>query len=89
MTTFEKILNVFGKNLGYTIVLIVAVIFFAYFSDGLIPGLITALSALVAYACGAALYRAFRDVFSGKRTVSATVKKSPAKKTASKKTSKK
>ena len=84
MNTFEKILNVFGKNLGYTIVLVVAMIFFAYFSDGLIPGLITAFSALVAYVCGAALYRAFRDAFSGKKTVSATVKE-PAKKTTTKK----
>ena len=84
MNTFEKILNVFGKNLGYTIVLVVAIIFFAYFSDGLIPGLITAFCALVAYVCGAAVYRAFRDVFSGKKTVSATVKE-PAKKTTTKK----
>lgn len=84
MKTFEKIMNVFGKNLGYTIVLIVAVIFFAYFSDGLIPGLLTAASALVAYVCGAGLYRAFRDAFAGKKTVSATVKQ-PAKKTTTKK----
>ena len=66
MNTFEKIMNVFGKNLGYTIVLIVAVIFFAYFSDGLIPGLLTAFSALVAYICGAALYRKFKEEFAHK-----------------------
>lgn len=84
MNTFERIMNVFGKNLGYTIVLIVAVIFFAYFSDGLIPGLLTAVSALVAYICGAGLYRAFKSEFS-KKTVSATVKKAPAKKKTSKK----
>lgn len=84
MNTFERIMNVFGKNLGYTIVLIVAVIFFAYFSDGLIPGLLTAFSALVAYICGAGLYRAFKSEF-GKKTVSATVKKAPAKKKTSKK----
>ena len=85
MKTLDRILNVFGKNLGYTLVLIVAVIFFAYFSDGLIPGLLTAFSALVAYICGAGLYRAFRDEFSGKKTVTATVKKAPAKRKTSKK----
>lgn len=89
MNTFEKILSVLGKNLAYTIVLVIAVIFFAYFSDGLIPGLITAFSALIAYVCGAGLYREFKIAFSGKKTVSATVKKSPAKKTGAKKTSKK
>ncbi len=85
MKTLDRILNVFGKNLGYTLVLIVAIVFFAYFSDGLIPGLLTAVSALVAYICGAGLYRAFRDEFSGKKTVTATVKKAPAKRKTSKK----
>lgn len=89
MKTFDRIMNVFGKNLGYTIVLVVAVIFFAYFSDGLIPGLLTAASALIAYICGAGLYRAFRDEFSGKKTVSATVKEPATKTTTKKKTSKK
>ena len=85
MKTLDRILNVFGKNLGYTLVLIVAIVFFASFSDGLIPGLLTAFSALVAYICGAGLYRAFRDEFSGKKTVTATVKKAPAKRKTSKK----
>ena len=85
MKTLDRILNVFGKNLGDTLVLIVAIVFFAYFSDGLIPGLLTAFSALVAYICGAGLYRAFRDEFSGKKTVTATVKKAPAKRKTSKK----
>ena len=85
MKTLDRILNVFGKNLGYTLVLIVAIVFFAYFSDGLIPGLLTAFSALVAYICCAGLYRAFRDEFSGKKTVTATVKKAPAKRKTSKK----
>lgn len=84
MKTLDRILNVFGKNLGYTLVLIVAIVFFAYFSDGLIPGLLTAFSALVAYICGAGLYRAFKSEFS-KKTVSATVKKASTKKKASKK----
>ena len=85
MKTLDRILNVFGKNLGYTLVLIVAIVFFAYFSDGLIPGLLTAFSALVAYICGAGLYRAFRDEFSGKKTVTDTIKKAPAKRKTSKK----
>lgn len=89
MNTFERILRVFGKNLGYTIVLIVAVIFFAFFSDGLIYGLITAFSALVAYVCIMMLYKEFKNEFSGKKTVSATVKKPTAKKPAKKKSSKK
>ena len=88
MNTFERIMNVFGKNLGYTIVLIVAVIFFAYFSDGLIPGLLTAFSALVAYICGAALYRKFKEEFAHK-TVSAKKKKAAEPKSDKKKTSKK
>ena len=89
MNTFERILRVFGKNLGYTIVLIVAVIFFAFFSDGLIYGLITAFSALIAYVCIMMLYKEFKNEFSGKKTVSSTVKKPTAKKPAKKKSSKK
>lgn len=89
---FEKILGVFGKNLGYTIVLIVAIIFFAYFSDGLIPGIMTALSALVGYTCVVMLYKEFKKEFSSKKSVAekeAPAKKAPAKKKAVKKTSKK
>ena len=51
MKTFEKILNVLAKNIGYTVVLVAAVILFAIFSGGLLPGLITAGSALIGYAC--------------------------------------
>jgi len=60
MKTFEKILNVLARNLGYTIVLIVAIILFAYFSNGLIEGAITALSALVGYACILQLFRDYK-----------------------------
>ena len=59
MKTLEKILSVLVKNLGYTIVLVLAIILFAMFSDGLISGVITALSALIGYACIVALYREF------------------------------
>ena len=51
MKSFEKLLNVLTENLGYTVVLVVAIILFAIFSDGLLSGLITALSALLAYTC--------------------------------------
>ncbi len=68
----EKIINTLSKNLGYTVVLVVTIILFAYFSNGLIPGAITALSALVGYACALQLVREY------KREVSA--KPAPAKK---------
>ena len=60
MKTLEKILTTLVKNLGYTIVLVLAIILFAIFSDGLISGAITAISALIAYACIVALYREFK-----------------------------
>lgn len=60
MKTLEKILSTLVKNLGYTIVLVLAIILFAIFSDGLISGAITAISALIAYACIVALYREFK-----------------------------
>ncbi len=60
MKTLEKILSTLVKNLGYTIVLVLAIILFAIFSDGLISGAITALSALIAYACIVALHREFK-----------------------------
>lgn len=60
MNTLEKIFDVLVKNVGYTVVLIVAIILFAYFSDGLIPGAITALSALTAYSCIVMLYKEYK-----------------------------
>lgn len=60
MKTFEKLLNVLAQNLGYTIVLFVAIILFTIFSDGLLSGLITALSALLAYTCIVALAREYK-----------------------------
>ncbi|MBQ6736426.1 MAG: hypothetical protein IJQ90_02970 [Alphaproteobacteria bacterium] len=71
MKTLEKILSVLAKNLGYTVVLVLAIILFAMFSDGLISGIITAISALLGYACIMALYNEF--------------KKEPTKKTTKKK----
>ena len=60
MKTLEKILSVLVKNLGYTVVLVLSIILFAMFADGLISGIITAVSALLAYACIMALYNEFK-----------------------------
>lgn len=59
MNTAEKILNVLAKNLGYTVVLGIAIVLFAIFSDGLISGVITALSAVIGYTCVVMLYKEF------------------------------
>ena len=60
MKSFEKLLNVLAQNLGYTVVLFVAIILFSIFSDVLLSGLITALSALLAYTCVVALVREYK-----------------------------
>ena len=62
MNTLERILGTLVKNLGYTVVLVLAIILFAIFSDGLVSGIITAISALLAYACIVALYREFKKL---------------------------
>ena len=67
MNTFEKILKVLAKNLGITIVLILAVVLFAWFSNGLIPGLITAASALLAFTSAEMLYKEFKKPASKSR----------------------
>lgn len=64
----DKLLTVLKKNMGYTIILAIAIVFFGYFSDGLIPGLITAVSALLAYACIMALYAEYKKISSKKAT---------------------
>jgi len=74
---FEKIVNVLSKNMGYTVVLAVAILLFAVFSDGLIAGLITAVSALLAYTCIEALYKEYKAMGVKKVT---PVKKAPTKK---------
>lgn len=74
---FEKLLNVLSKNLGYTVVLVAALLMFAVFSDGLIAGLITAMSALLVYTCVQALYKEYKAM--------PNKKAAPAKKTAPKK----
>lgn len=76
MEVINKLIAVMAKNLGLTIVLIAAIILFAIFSDGLLAGLITALSALIAYTCCELLYREYKAY--------APTKKAPAKRTAKK-----
>lgn len=60
MKTLENILNILAKNLGLTIVLVIAITLFAIFSDGLLAGLITAASALIAYTCATMLYKDYK-----------------------------
>lgn len=60
MNIFQKITNVLSHNLGYTVVLVVAIVLFAVFSNGLLSGIITALSALVSYACVMSLYGEYK-----------------------------
>lgn len=72
----DRLLNVVVKNLGYTIVMIIAIVLFVYFSDGLIPGLIAAVSAMLAYTCGVALYREYKNTPTVKTVNAKTVKKS-------------
>ncbi len=81
MKTFDKILNVLTRNIGYTIVLVVAIILFVYFSNGLIEGAITALSALVGYACILQLHRDYKRAAAPHAPAKKpAAKKSPAKK---------
>ena len=65
MNILKKLFDVLVNNMGYTIVLVITVTLFAVFSNGLLAGLITALSALLAYICIAKLYKEFT-----KKTVS-------------------
>ena len=76
MTFFEKLGKVLTKNVGYTIILVVAFVFFLYFAEGdLIAGLLTALSALVVYVCVVFLYQEYKKLSMG-----TTAKKKPARK---------
>lgn len=75
MQTFEKILNVLAKNVGYTVVLVAAIILFALFSGGLLHGLITAGSALIGYACIETLYKQFKAESAPKKSSTKKSKK--------------
>lgn len=66
MNFFEKWLSVLAKNLGVTIVLVIAIILFAIFADGLLAGIITALSAMLVYVCCGLLYKEYQKLPSTK-----------------------
>lgn len=91
MNSFEKFLNVLSKNLGYTVVLVAAIILFAVFSDGLLNGIITALSAVIGYTCAVMLYKEYKKApaAASKPAAQPAAQKPAAKKPASKKTTKK
>ncbi len=76
--TFEKTLNVLTRNMGYTTVLIVAIVLFAIFSGGLLNGIITALSAIIGATCVVVLVREY------KKTPDPVAKPTPAEKPATK-----
>lgn len=59
MEFFDKLIKVLTNNLGYTVILVICILLFAVFSNGLIPGLITAGSALIGYICAKQLYDKF------------------------------
>jgi len=67
MDFINKLIAVLAKNLGLTIVLVAAIILFAIFSDGLLSGLITALSALIAYTCCELLYHSYKEYSPAKK----------------------
>ncbi len=77
---FDKLLGVLSKNLGYAVVLVAAILLFAVFSDGLIPGLITAVSALLAYTCIMALYKEYKATPVKKTSAKVAKKSAPRKK---------
>ena len=70
MTFFEKLGRVFMKNIVWTVILIVAFIFFLYFAKGdLIGGILTAVSALVVYVAVVVLYQEYKKMFPAKKPV--------------------
>ena len=78
MNTFEKIINVMARNIFYTVILAIAIVLFAIFADGLLPGLITAASALIAYVCIELLYKDYHKHPAAKAPVAKTA--TPARK---------
>lgn len=75
MKFFEKLGKVLMNNIVYTIVLVVALVCFFYFSKDLIAGLFTVISALVIYMCIGNLYNAYKSVPAGKSAVKKVNKK--------------
>jgi uncharacterized membrane protein len=48
-----------ANNLSYTVIMLISIALFAIFSDGLLAGLITAVSALIVYICIEKLYKEY------------------------------
>ncbi|MDR0741564.1 MAG: hypothetical protein LBF28_02210 [Rickettsiales bacterium] len=67
MNIIGKIVDVMKKNWGYTLVLVASIVLFAVFSKGLLPGLIAAASALIAYICIDKLYTEYRKPIHDKK----------------------
>lgn len=60
MKTLKKLMDVMAKNIGITLVLIMAIIFFVWSCQGrLLSGLITAFAALIVYIAASMLYHEF------------------------------
>ena len=93
MEFLDKLGKVLMKNVVYTVILAVAIIFFLYFAGGdLIAGALTAGSAVIAYHMIVLLYFEYKKMSGGAKPVAAkapVAKKAPAKKKAAKKTAKK
>jgi hypothetical protein len=61
MNALKKWADVMAKNIGITLVLVLAVIFFVWSCDGhLLAGLITAFAALIIYMSASMLYREYK-----------------------------
>jgi hypothetical protein len=87
MKFFEKLGKVLVENMTYTVVFVVSFIFFLYFAEGdILGGILTALSALIAYISAAELYSAFKKYKAPvAKSEKPAAKKAPAKKIAAKK----
>jgi len=78
MNFFQKLGKVLVNKMQYTIVFAVSFIFFLYFAGGdIIGGVLTALSALVAYISASLIWQEFKKMpkTSGKPVAKKTTKK--------------
>ena len=89
MNFFEKLGKLLVQNMAYTIPLVIALVFFVYFTEGhVIDGVIIAVSALVVYVTIVALYQEYKKMYAPKAAPVASkpaAAKKPAKKKATKK----
>lgn len=60
----ERFVKVLVEDFMYLILALVAVMLFAWFSDGLLYGLISAISAMIAYVC---ISKIWKDFAAGKK----------------------